>query len=110
MQLLVRIPECDLRDENNNKLINVILEQWKTAEVYRKRHFSEAKVVIEQLRTKTDSFMVRTYPFDLKVFRKDLDFNTPAEAQFDQTIQILNQQIKPSMESENTVFKICCIG
>lgn len=93
LQFLLLVPEFDLSGENNDRLTHDILEQWKSEDVYRQRHLFEAESIIEQLKTETDSFTFPTYPYDLKVYRKDIDFNTSITKQFDQMLKILIEQV-----------------
>ncbi len=93
LQFLVQITECSIRDEDNQLLDHDILERWKSREVYRKRHLFEADGIVEQLRTEDDEFTFPTFPFDLKVYRKYIDFNASIEEQFDRIIKILEKQV-----------------
>jgi hypothetical protein len=94
LQFLVQLQECDIRDEDNQLLDHDILEQWKSEEVYHERHLFEAHGIVEQLRTEDDEFTFPTFPFDLKVYRKDIDFNVSIEEQFDRIIKILEKQVE----------------
>ena len=104
LQLLVRVPECDISGEGIDRLTHDILEEWKSEDVYHKRHLFEAESIIEQLKEETDSFTFPTYPYDLKIYRNDIDYNTSITEQFDQMLKILigqashyNSCYKPSI-------------
>jgi hypothetical protein len=94
MQYMLDIPGCEILDEENNALNRDVLEEWKSEDNYRRRHLYEVDSILMQLESEDATFTIPTFPFDLIIERKDIDFDKSAEEQFDQIQSALKRQVE----------------
>lgn len=92
MQHMLDDPEYEIRDEDRQIIDRDILERWKDEDIYRRRHLLEVRSLLAAWEAEADSLAVPTYPYDLRIERRDVDFGASLEEQFDQIQEALKRQ------------------